>query len=215
MDVDLACQLNNKPIMKTRVQQREDSRQRIVEAAISIFSEFGYHGGSTRDIATRAGLNQGLVTYHFQTKDELWRAAANHIFARVRAAQADRLKMFAVEEAHVQSRALIRDYVRVAAAHPELFRLMVEEGKHPDERMVWLVETHIRPLFDAFKSFGVMLHVDAEMVPNAFYALIGAASVIFAVAPECSQLTGQDPTTEDAIERHANFVARLMVPDQL
>jgi hypothetical protein len=42
--------------------------------------------------------------------------------------------------------------------------------------------------------------------------MAGAASLIFAVAPECRRLTGLDPETEQAIEAHADFVARLLVP---
>jgi hypothetical protein len=42
--------------------------------------------------------------------------------------------------------------------------------------------------------------------------MAGAASLIFAVAPECRRLTGLDPETEAAIESHADFVARLLVP---
>jgi hypothetical protein len=36
--------------------------------------------------------------------------------------------------------------------------------------------------------------------------------LIFAVAPECRRLTGVDPTGAGAIEAHAEFVARLLVP---
>ena len=45
----------------------------------------------------------------------------------------------------------------------------------------------------------------AKDLPHAFYALAGAASLIFAVAPECRQLTGIDPMKKAAVERHAEF----------
>ncbi|MGH0028914.1 MAG: hypothetical protein ACQGVC_03925, partial [Myxococcota bacterium] len=54
--------------------------------------------------------------------------------------------------------------------------------------------------------------IDEALLPHAFYALAGAASLMFAVAPECRQLTGLDPTTAQAVETHADFVARLLVP---
>jgi hypothetical protein len=40
----------------------------------------------------------------------------------------------------------------------------------------------------------------------------GAGSLIFAVAPECRRLTGLDPETEQAVDAHAELVARLLVP---
>ena len=54
--------------------------------------------------------------------------------------------------------------------------------------------------------------IDETVLPHAFYALAGAASLIFAVAPECRRLTGLDPETHEAVETHADFVARLLVP---
>ena len=67
--------------MTTRAQQYQETRRRIIDAAVDAFSELGFHGASTREIAARAGTNQGLITYHFRSKDELWRAAAERIFS--------------------------------------------------------------------------------------------------------------------------------------
>jgi hypothetical protein len=79
--------------------------------------------------------------------------------------------------------------------------------------MNWLVDVHLRPRFEAI-SQGLMeaAGIDEALLPHAFYALAGAASLIFAVAPECRRLTGLDPQAHEAIETHANFVSRLLVP---
>ncbi|MEO0493476.1 MAG: hypothetical protein AAF081_08670 [Actinomycetota bacterium] len=45
------------------------------------------------------------------------------------------------------------------------------------------------------------------------YALAGASSLIFGVTPECRGLTGIDPGADDVVERHADYVARLFVPE--
>jgi hypothetical protein len=50
------------------------------------------------------------------------------------------------------------------------------------------------------------------MAAHAYYVMAGAGSLIFAVAPECRRLTGLDPETPEAVEAHADFVARLLVP---
>jgi hypothetical protein len=91
--------------------------------------------------------------------------------------------------------------------------MLVDEGKAADDRMKWLVDVHLRPRFEAI-SPGLMqaAGIDERLLPHAFYALAGAASLIFAVAPECRRLTGLDPETHEAIETHADFVARLMAP---
>ena len=90
---------------------------------------------------------------------------------------------------------------------------MVDEGRVRDERMTWLVDSHLRPRFEAVaQGLSDVVGVDDALVPHAFYALAGAASLMFAVAPECRRLTGLDPRSARAIETHADYVARLMVP---
>jgi len=77
-----------------------------------------------------------------------------------------------------------------------------------------LVDTHLRPHFERFVRVvrAEPDAIDPALLPHAYDAMAGAGSLICAVAPECRRLTGLDPESEQAIETHANFVARLMVP---
>ena len=200
--------------MTRREQQRAETRERIVAAAALAFAERGFRGASTREIALRAAANQGLITYHFRTKDALWRAAADRLFGELRTRFAKRLSALAGDDPRATAREAIREYVRFAAEHPELFRFMLEAGKSPGDRMQWLVDTHLRPLYEGFRRFGESLGagLDDSLLPHLYYAMAGAGSVIFAVSPECRRLTGLDPGTKRAIEVHADLVARLLVP---
>jgi TetR/AcrR family transcriptional regulator len=200
--------------MNMKLQQGEESRQRIVTAALSVFSNSGYGGSSTRDIASLAGANQGLITYHFQSKEKLWQAAADHIFGLVATTMAAQLAAIAELTPREKSREMIRLYVRFAAQHPELFRMMVDEGTQTDGRMEWLVKTHIKPLYATFCFMTADLgdQWSEENFPYLFYTMVGASSLIFAVAPECRQLTGIEPRHESAVAAHADIVANLLVP---
>jgi AcrR family transcriptional regulator len=196
-----------------RQRQREATRERILDAAVAVFAEKGFLGASTREIARRADTNQGLITYHFRSKDELWRAAADSIFDRLGTQLAERLDALELADPRERAREAIRQYVRFAAAHPELFRIMVDEGRVADDRMKWLVDTHLQPRFEAIsRGLRDVVGIDETLLPHAFYALAGAASLMFAVAPECRRLTGLDPRSAQAIETHADYVARLLVP---
>src|SRR5258708_25003685 len=71
---------------KRAEQQRSlETRGAILDAAIAEFAERGFEGASIRAIADRLGLQHPLITYHFRSKDLLWRAAAEHAFAQIRA----------------------------------------------------------------------------------------------------------------------------------
>lgn len=51
----------------------DDTKQRILMAARTIFAEFGFRDGTIRDIVARARVNQAAVNYHFQNKEGLYR----------------------------------------------------------------------------------------------------------------------------------------------
>jgi len=57
----------------------EDTRRRILEAAIEIFAAEGYDGASTRLLAERAGVNLPAIQYYFGSKEGLYRAAIERI----------------------------------------------------------------------------------------------------------------------------------------
>jgi AcrR family transcriptional regulator len=57
----------------------EDTRQRLIEAALKIFGEAGFEGASTRMLADAAGANLAAIPYHFGSKEGLYRAAAEFI----------------------------------------------------------------------------------------------------------------------------------------
>ena len=57
----------------------EDTRQRLIEAALVIFGEAGFEGASTRMLADAAGANLAAIPYHFGSKEGLYRAAAEFV----------------------------------------------------------------------------------------------------------------------------------------
>ncbi|MEM6993612.1 MAG: TetR/AcrR family transcriptional regulator, partial [Myxococcota bacterium] len=184
-----------------------------VAAAVDVFAERGFGGASTREIAARAGVNQGLITHHFGSKELLWRAAVGQTFEGLRRAlQRDDASADPDPKAH--ARQITRQFVRFAAAHPEFFRLMVDNGRVADDRLRWVVDTHLRPAYEEFGRFGATAGFakDPVQAAHVYYLLAGAASLMFVVGPECAHLTGLDPTDPATVEHHADLVAALFVP---
>jgi len=60
----------------------EDTRERLIEAALRIFGELGFEGASTRMLADAAGANLAAIPYHFGNKEGLYRAAAEFVVER-------------------------------------------------------------------------------------------------------------------------------------
>jgi AcrR family transcriptional regulator len=61
----------------SRAEQREAD---IIQAAIHLFAEEGFHGVSTRRIAARAGVSEGTLFNYFGSKNELIRAILDRIY---------------------------------------------------------------------------------------------------------------------------------------
>jgi AcrR family transcriptional regulator len=58
------------------------TRKRILDAAMELFAERGYHASSNADVAEAASLTRGAMLYHFPTREDLVEAAIDHIQMR-------------------------------------------------------------------------------------------------------------------------------------
>src|SRR5260370_36993729 len=113
---------------KRAEQQRSlETRGVILAAAITEFAERGFEGASIRAIADRLGLQHPLITYHYRSKDILWRAAAEHAFAQIRAGW----DTSAPENSDLAPLARLREeyatLFRYTVAFPEFHRFMRHE----------------------------------------------------------------------------------------
>jgi TetR/AcrR family transcriptional regulator, fatty acid metabolism regulator protein len=50
-----------------------EKRQRILEAAVRVFADHGYHGARVSDIAADAGVAHGLLYHYFASKEDVLR----------------------------------------------------------------------------------------------------------------------------------------------
>jgi AcrR family transcriptional regulator len=186
----------------------------VLTAALDLFSELSFDGATTREIATRAGVTQPLLNYHFSSKDELWRAAVDRLFAELDQALTSRAVGLRGVDELTAAKLLIREFISFSAAHPQLHRLITQECKTDGPRMDWLVEHHIRSQYDRTATLIGGL-VEAGYVPDIpfvhlYYILTGAGPTMFVLAPECRRLAGIDPMAPDVVEAHADAVIALL-----
>ena len=190
------------------------TRERILAAALDLFSERGFDGASTREIAARAGVTQPLLNYHFSAKDELWRAAVSGLFGALTRALAERAAGLRGVDEPAAARLLVREFVTFSAHHPQLHRIITQECKVDGPRMDWLVERHVRPLYEAATALLARLAEQGHVPPippaHLYYILTGAGPTMFVLAPECRRLAGLDPTADEVAEAHADAVCLLL-----
>lgn len=198
---------------------RDDLRQLLLESGLQEFATKGFDGASTRSIARRVDAHQPQINYHFASKEALWEAAVDHLFGLLGDAvgpipSGDELDEPADLAAAFAER--IRRFVRFAADHPELNRILVHEATDDTERLRWLVDRHVRPLYksitsiwDRLREAGIAAPIASESV---HYVLVGAASLPFVNAPEARLLTGSEPTHPTWVEAHADGIIATLLP---
>ena len=185
-----------------RERRKTETRERIVQAAVACFAELGFDGASTRDIAKAAGVGQGLVTYHFESKDALWRAAVVRAFEHF----PDPQEVVIIDGS--QSPAELKDLF-LALAHryavhcidaPFVAMLIYHQAGQKDERLQWLIDTQflpniekLRPLYEAGTAAGVIRPI--PFVTFAF-AFTGVINTHFALHEVYRRVSGEDPRDE-------------------
>lgn len=188
-------------------QSSEQIVESILKAAATEFASHGFEGASTRRIANNAEIFQAQIGYHIGSKDDLWRATVDYLFARLRS-ELDRAIPTNSDEPVNDPvgvfAGVIRHHVRHTAKHPELSRIMLMETAKKSPRVDWLLKNHVRPTLAALqlvwaevKATGCGRNLPAEEV---FMLMIGLAPTPFAQAGLMRPLLGSARCTP---ERHA------------
>lgn len=109
-----------------RVLRGESTRARLIDAGARIFSARDFAAVTTRELAVAAGANQAAILYHFGSKEDLYRAVAEHVAERARAAltgacaaandaRHSRDRASSMEALHTVLRALTHGLITMAA----------------------------------------------------------------------------------------------------
>ena len=202
---------------------REDIRERLLDAALLEFGAKGFDGASTHAIARRIGAHQPQIHYHFASKEALWSAAVDHLFAELArsmaglAGRARRAASADVAEVSELFAEMIRRFVHFAARHPELNRIMLHEATAESARLAWMTERHVKGLYGTVRRLwrrlreeGIAAPVDERLF---HYVMVGAASLLFVNAPEARLLTGIEPTAQRWVDTHAEGLVAMLLPN--
>jgi AcrR family transcriptional regulator len=163
----------------TREQSKANTRERLLNAARSVFARNGYHGASVEEVASEAGFSTGALYSNFGGKEDLFLA----LMEREIKTHADEIAA-AVEHRHsVAERATggARQWMTMIEREPELLLLFMEFWAYgvrdPDMRpQVAAQFGEMRKLLtrlisDGMREFELELELPAEQLALAIDAL--------------------------------------------
>lgn len=195
------------------------TQQKLLDAAIEAFAENGFKGTSTRDIADRAGVHHPLITYHFKNKSRLWRAAVDRIFREFNISLVKAMAELPEVDPKLQAATFIRTYLHYAHSQPALHKIMMQEASHPSSRLDWLVENHLRPLYEDVVEYLSTLQ-ELGVAPSGNPALLFnmirvTAGGLPALALEIKGTSNIDFEADGALDDLAEMIIRVFLPGDM
>jgi TetR/AcrR family transcriptional regulator len=199
------------------------SRRSLLMAARAQFAAKGLAGARVDEIARHAGINKQLVYHYFGSKDALYRAVLEDVYAEIRARErALSLEELRPEDAMVRLVEFSFDYL---AAHPEFIALLNDEngngGRHlTDPRRLHAMHSPLIALIRRTLRCGVAAgrfrhDVDALQL---YISIAGLAYFYFSNNRTLSAIFGRDlalPRSIAARRRHViAFVMAALRPGE-
>lgn len=164
-----------------------DTRETLLDAAESLFSEHGIQAASLRAITHRAGANLAAVNYHFGSKDGLVRAVFSR---RLKPLNEERLRRLAAIEADGDAERAVERVLHAFAAPllssvrtdreriRDFARLMGRAFSEPNEEVRGMVAQEFAETTDRFLAVLARLlpHVPERELLWRFHFTAGALS---------------------------------------
>jgi TetR/AcrR family transcriptional regulator len=195
------------------------TQQKLLDAAIEAFSENGFKGTSTRDIADRAGVHHPLITYHFKNKHQLWRAAADRIFREFNVSLVKAMAEVPEIDPKARAATFVRVYVRYSYDKPALHKIILQEASYSSSRLSWLSETHLRPLFELvvgnlkeLQTLGVCPSGNPAILYNMIRVSAGG---LVALGLELKETSGIDLDADGALDELSDMIVRVFFPGDM
>ena len=174
-----------------------EKRKRILEAAIRVFAEHGYHGSRVGDIAEDAGVAHGLLYHYFASKEDVLRTIFvenwGQLIVRFRAVEASD------EPAEKKLEGIAKILLRTWRNDPALVTVMVREvarSQHLQAQVDDVREAFaiVQRVIEGGQAEGTFrADVDARLASWIFYG--GLEEVL------TGWVLGQLPDSEDDVAR--------------
>jgi AcrR family transcriptional regulator len=159
----------------------EDRKLQILRVAVSLFSQKGFGGTTTKEIAQAAGVSEAMVFRHFATKQELYTAILDH-----KACSGDSMnpeEMVAEALKQKDDQAVFEQVALGALEHhegdPEFQRLLLHSALEGHELSEIFFEKFVRRVYELLGGYiaerqrdGAMVKIDPAIAVRAFIGMI-------------------------------------------
>lgn len=160
----------------------EERRLQILAVAVSLFSNRGFRGTTTKEIAQAAGVSEAMVFRHFATKEELYAAILDHK-ACAGCENFEPEKMAAEGIRSKDDRAVFESLALGALRHhendPDFQRLLIHSALEKHELAQMFFDQFVRRVYEFLGGYikqrqreGAFIDVDPAIVVRGFIGMV-------------------------------------------
>lgn len=195
----------------------DDTRRRLLEAGLELFSAHGYDGVTTRALAAHGQVNQSAIPYHFGGKEGVYLAVADSICSALHARLMPLLAQADASDSPAQALPdLLAGLFRLGQADPinrQRFAIMMFEQQHPGRAFEQFDTRLFSPIIDTLTRLIRALE-DSDQDPidarvQAHVALGLTSTFVSGRASIESRFGTDGRLTEATVQRIEDAIRRL------
>lgn len=159
----------------------EERRSQILAVAVSLFSNRGFRGTTTKEIAHAAGVSEAMVFRHFATKEELYAAILDYKVCSGEKFDPQNLAAEAIR--NKDDRAVFESLALEALNHyendPEFQRLLLHSALEKHQLAQIFFNEFVRPVYEFLGNYirerqrdGAFVELDPTVVVRCFLGMV-------------------------------------------
>lgn len=175
------------------------TRQQLLDAAVRLFAERGFHGASLARIADELGLTKQALLHHFGTKERLY----GEILSQVSSTMLGRVRQARLAEARPaeQLEVFFVDYLAVLPEDVDrvqlLMRELLDNRADAEKPKTWYLRGFLDELVEIVRALPASEPIDEARAFAFVYSLLGAVQYFSVSQPTLERMYGK--------RRHAAF----------
>jgi TetR/AcrR family transcriptional regulator len=183
-ELDIPPTVSNGHPLPRPVSQRmagDARKEQILRVAVSLFSQRGFRGTTTKEIAHAAGVSEAMVFRHFATKEELYAAILDHKACSSGPMEPEEMVADAI--ARKDDYAVFEGLALGALDHhendPEFQRLLLYSALEQHQLAQMFFDTFVRRVYDFLGTYlrerqkdGAIIDIDPAIVVRSFIGTI-------------------------------------------
>ena len=187
----------------------EKRERQLSQAALRVFSERGFSGATTREIASAAGVSEAVIFQHFDSKEELYTSILDeidepHIFAE----WLEEMQIHAAKKRDVKLFEAIAAKITEFAEQSSLVRLVLYSALEGHEIIEIFRRRQMFPVFELLRDYiverqsdGAFQVCDANIAARAFLG----AQIYHAVVENLFHGDSLELSNETAIKNYTRL----------